>query len=155
MMVVVAQAPEIIECNQFRDLRGLMQEEASAARPAECENAIPSEPESQAQAFAAVPAPVARSRNEKTAGGSCSFHPHKCARLSLLLGDPRSRRLACAGTLAFHMATLAFVQNAGRLGTSLPVWSCGDQNGLLPLFHQGFNAYPDKRLDFRLVARRI
>jgi hypothetical protein len=58
-------------------------------------------------------------------------------------------------SLAFHAAILAFVERVGRLGTSLPVWSRRDLNWLLPLFHQGFKARLNKRLDFRLVARRI
>lgn len=63
-----------------RNLHGLMQEEGSAERPAKSATAIPSEPELRAQVCCAVPAPVARSRNERTAGASCRSHPHRCAR---------------------------------------------------------------------------
>jgi hypothetical protein len=48
-----------------RNLRGLMKEEASAARPAECENVIPFECELQARVFCAVPQNDIEDRAEK------------------------------------------------------------------------------------------
>src|SRR5579863_2356784 len=78
---------------------------------------------------------------------------HDCASLAAINDDSDSRGWAL--TRAFCPSILAFVQGIGSLRSSLPVRSRGDLNGLLALFHQGFNAHLDKRLDFRLVARRI